>query len=538
MLRTVSRAEWGRALIAALVIMVLITLPYLIAANSATSKWRFSGFLFGVEDGNSYLAKMRQGAEGKWLFTLTYTGEPHDGAFLFAPYLLLGKLAALFRDPTRADFTDMLIGVYHAARFGFGLLTVLATYRFLALFLPRGSMRWAALWLIMLGGGLGWLLVLIGQGDWLGSAPVDFYLPEGYSFYILYGLPHLCLARAALLIGFVLFFEGGARRWIGAGACWLIMGLCVPFYIAVLYALLGAWGLTAIVRHRRFPVALFIKSLVAALIPLPVLLYNALVFSTNPIMGAWSNQNKLPSPNVLHYVAGFGVVYALAIPAIRWAWRRGRHQPAYLLLIAWIIAAPILAYTPVSVQRRLLEGIFVPACILAVAGLRYVIAPAMRYRRRTAQAVYRNGLIALFVLCLPTTLLILGSGARIGNTPSEPAYIPAETVAVLEQLNQAGVPGSVVLSSYRIGNLIPAYTPLRAYAGHGPETIDSDRKRLQYDEFLKTGTLAGLSDHKLWPGDPIRYVVIPATVYQADPARWNGATVKSNSGSYLIMETR
>lgn len=532
MLRSVSRTEFRRVLMFALLTMTLLMLPYAMAYRAQWPSWRFSGFLFGVEDGNSYLAKMRQGALGDWQFHLTYTSEPHDGAFLFLPYLVLGKIAALFGSPSASNFYAVMLVVFHAARFVFGILAIVVTWRFLALFLPRGSMRWTALVLICFGGGLGWLLIIAGSGDLLGSQPVDLYLPEGYTFYLLYGLPHLCLARAMLLGGFILFFKGGWRRWLLAGVCWLVMGLCVPFYIAVLYVILGVWGIASIIRHRAFPLQLFIKSVVAGIVPLPILLYNTLVFATNPIMGAWSNQNKLPSPNPIHYVFGFGVLYLLAIPAFRWAWRRGKHQPAYLLLMAWIIAAPILAYTPVSVQRRLLEGIFVPLCILAVAGLRYFVAPALHYRRRTTSIVYGRGVVVLMVLCLPTTILILLGGLSSVNRPAPPAFVPVDYAGVTSALLDAPR-NSVVLSSYELGNLIPAWTNLRAYFGHGPETIGRDAKKVQWEQFLKNGTLADL---KTWPGDPIRYVVIPNELYLNNPARWSVFAVKVGGSDHVILE--
>ena len=37
-----------------------------------------------------------------------------------------------------------------------------------------------------------------------------------------------------------------------AGVCWLVMGLCVPFYVAVLYAILGVWGLAALISASAF----------------------------------------------------------------------------------------------------------------------------------------------------------------------------------------------------------------------------------------------------------------------------------------------
>jgi hypothetical protein len=297
----ITRREWRNVLLFAVAVMVLTTLPYLVGAAAQTNEWRFGWFMFGVDDGNSYLAKMREGAVqtglNGWLFHITYTSEPHDGAALFIPYLAGGKLAALLAPPTSPAFVDAMLLVFHASRIIFGVVLILVCYRFVATFLVKRSLRWLAIWLITLGGGFGWLLVLIGQTNLLGSLlPIDLYLPEGYSFFVLYGLPHLALARAAMLGGLLLMFRALAlqapRRWLpyalAAGLSWLVMGLCVPFYIAVIYAILGVWGLAALICYRRFPMALFVRCVIAALVPLPYLLYDTYVFATNGVMATWS----------------------------------------------------------------------------------------------------------------------------------------------------------------------------------------------------------------------------------------------------------
>ncbi len=114
--------------------------------------------------------------------------------------------------------------VFHAARLVFGFALILVSYRFVAVFLRRPAARWLALLLITLGGGLGWLLVIAGHDHLMGSLPVDFFVPEDYSFLILFGLPHLALARAVMLGGLLLIFARCAlrsRRALGCGISFL-----------------------------------------------------------------------------------------------------------------------------------------------------------------------------------------------------------------------------------------------------------------------------------------------------------------------------
>ncbi|HLY27329.1 MAG TPA: hypothetical protein VKQ72_13370, partial [Aggregatilineales bacterium] len=402
------------------------------------------------------------------------------------------------------------------------LLLILVIYRFVAAFLVKRSLRWLAIVLICMGGGLGWLLIAIGQGDWLGSQPIDFFVPEGFTFFLLYGLPHLALARAALLGGLLLtihaFVLPNPRRWIPfsalAGLCWLVMGLCVPFYIAVLYAILGAWGLAAWLRQRSFPWQLFFRCCVGALIPLPYLIYNFYVFATNPVLGAWSAQNVLPSPHPLHYVVGYGILAFLSLPAIRWGWHRARHSIVYLLPVSWVIAAPILVYLPINVQKRLLEGVFVPLCILAVMGLRlWWIGSGVQRRPRYARLVWRQAVIGLLLLLLPTTLVLLSGGITFAARAdlASPAFHSAGEIAALDWLNSHAQTDQIVLCRFDTGNYLPVRTSLRAYIGHGPETLNLAEKSQKVDRFLAGSMspeearylLSGEADK----GDPIRYVI-------------------------------
>ncbi|MBX3081581.1 MAG: hypothetical protein KF716_08075 [Anaerolineae bacterium] len=513
----ITRREWRNVAIFIIFALIITSLPYIVGWLSQRPDLRFTGFIFGLDDANSYLAKMREGADGNWLFHIVYTAEPHASMFIFVPYLLMGKLAALFAPPNSPALVDAMIMVFHAARLVFAALLIAVTYRFAAFFLVSPSARMVALVLITLGGGFGWVLTIVGQQNWLGSSPLDFIVPEGYSFYLIYGLPHLALARACLLGGFMLLFTSlpshnqpvvrSIRRPLRAGLLWLIMGLCVPFYIAVLYILLGVWGLAAILKQRRFPVDLFWRCVVAALVTAPYLLYNLLGFAANPIMAEWQAQNLLPSPHPLHFLIGYGLLAVLAIPALRWAWQRGSTRPAYLLLLAWVIVAPILAYLPINVQRRLLEGVFVPLCILAIAGVRYAWVKRTGFRRQAQR--WRSAVIGILVLSLPTTAILLFSGAYTASVPylGNRLYNDTPLIEALDWLAANAPPQSVVLSNVRVGNYLPVRTSLLAYVGHGPETIGYAAKLTQAEQLLHDD-LSESDRRALYASGRITYVIV------------------------------
>lgn len=491
----ISPREWRRVTIYGVLLMALTTLPYILGWLSAGKDWQFGGFLFGVDDGYSYLAKMRLGARGDWLFTIRYTSEPHSGQLFFLPYILLGKLTAFLVDPHSTHLTPAMAVVFHFARFLFGILLITVYYRFVAIFLRARASRMLALVLITLGGGFGWLLSLIGLGHWLGSLPVDFIVPEGYSFLILFGLPHLALARCGLLSGLILLFRAldndSPRGWplqtLFAGLCWLVMGLCVPFYIPGLYLLLGFWGLASWIRARRFPWRLFWRAASAAAVPLPLLIYTLVVFQSEPVFKQWSAQNQLPSPHPMHYLVGYCALTLPALAAVRWAWCKGKMQLPYLLLVIWIAVVPALVYLPINVQRRLAEGVIVPLGILAAAGLRLAL------RRRGA---YRRARTALLVAALGTSLLLWLGGLFSALKPDRPLFRPQAELQALDRLNAYATPDAVVLSSKKTGNYLAAHTDLIAYVGHGPETLHAEDKKRKAERFF-AGELSDQERHTL-----------------------------------------
>ena len=91
---SVAPREWRWAVLFSVFALAITTIPYLVGWAAAGEGWHFSGFVFGVEDGNSYIAKMLRGAQGAWLFQLSYSDETHPAALMFLFHILLGKLAA------------------------------------------------------------------------------------------------------------------------------------------------------------------------------------------------------------------------------------------------------------------------------------------------------------------------------------------------------------------------------------------------------------------------------------------------------------
>jgi hypothetical protein len=469
-----TRREWAWAAGFAALVMAVTTIPYLVGGLSQTGAWRFGGFVLGVEDGNSYIAKMEQGARGAWLFTLPYSSEPQRGVPLYEFHLLLGKVAG----PQH----DAQVLAYHLARVILGMALLLISYRFLAEFLPDVRSRRLGLALVAVGGGLGWLLALLGLDHLFGSLPIDFYSPEAYTFLILYALPHLAAARCLFLLGLLAYLRG---RGVAAGLLLLGVSLIQPLSVIVAWVVIGVdvvllWITSRLVLQpptsnlqpltSKLPIAL-----ATVLISSPFALYTVYLFSADPLLRQWNAQNILASPHPLHYVLGYGVFAVLGVGG--WRTLLQRRPELARLTAGWALAVPFLLYAPLTTQRRLVEGFQLPLVGLAVLGLAGVV-----------QAYRRWALSLVLALTVPTSALLLAGGVVAGRTLAEPLFHPADQLASFDWLSQHARPGQVVLSSFETGNALPAYTPLVAYIGHGPETVFLARKQPLVAAFYRSST--------------------------------------------------
>lgn len=462
----ITQREWLQVSLFTVGLLFITTLPYLLAWRTQGDTWVFNGFLFGVEDGNAYLGKMRLGARGYWSFFLFFTSEPHTSVpLLYWPYLLPGQILGLMVGSDKPALFGWLIIVFHALRLIFNTVLIIVLYRFIAFFLDTPAQRFMALLLACFGGGLGWLLIIIGQSNLLGALPPEFYIPEGFGLLVLLGLPHVALARALLLAGFLILLN--ARKphsALWAGLCWLGVGLCVSFYLVIIYALLGAWGLLVWLRHRRFPTQLALRGLLSGGLTLPLFFYYLIVFNQNAAFAQWSSQNLLPSPHPLHYMLAYGILAYLA-------WLGVQHyipfNDASALLVTWVLMVPLLVYLPINVQRRLAEGILVPLAILAT--------PALHHLR------WRAALMG--VLLMSSVLFLFGSSLGALN-PSRPLYRPVAEMAALDWLNAHAEENAVLMGTPSTGNLVPARTNLRVFIGHGPETLYALDKEVLIQRFF------------------------------------------------------
>jgi hypothetical protein len=469
---TTSERRW--LIGAALIVLLLASLPYLVGALAAGPDRVFTGLQVNPLDGLSYLAKMRLGYDGGWLFQLLFTPEQGQGVFLFTYFIVLGHLARILNLP--------LIVIFHAARLlgGFALLWMI--YELIARLAEAIDLRRRAWWIVALSSGLGWLAALLGHAD-----SADMTIPEANTFYSLMANAHFALAAAIMIGMFLLILEMRSfsiGRVIILTALSLVLAIIQPFAPMAVYGIAGMTLLALWWRDARsrssttprsaqnasaFPRAQFSAAFVAGLITVPLLIYLYSATQADAILRAWSQQNQTPSPPPIDYLLGYGLLWIFAFFGARQAWRRKTDWD--VLLLAWIVVTVPLLYAPIPLQRRLALGLHVPIGILAAIGLTEIVRAKWP----------RRALIGATLLTSIFLELALFGGA-VARDPH--IYLTTDEAAALTWLQANAPHAAVVLASPEMGGFIPAFAGQRVVYGHPYETVNAKLREEQVKLFF------------------------------------------------------
>ena len=483
---TLRRHERLEAFLVALMLAGLMFIPGALGYAFARPGTEFMGTLMNPEDTNSYLAKMQQGYEGEWLYSIPFTSEAHSPAFLGGFYLLLGHAARVLG--------LSIIMTWYIARIVFTLLMFVTTYGFIRYFLTDSRTSWTAYFLAITGSGLGWVLLALGQTQWLGDTPVDLKMPEAHLFFSALTFPHFAagvtLILASLWLSLRVFETKRMFFAFGAGLVNLALAIIYPFLIYLIALVLGLYWLNLCFTSKRLRLRSGIGAALSLLIPLPLLVYYLYVLRTNVVFQAWDAQAVTLSPNPLQYLVAYGAMLVLAAPSLR--------DPKLRPLWIWLMAVTALVYAPFSPQRRFVEGMQVPLSILAAAGLWSYYLPRLRagvlFRRIASRPGYtEQGLERLAVTGLVAVLAVSNIYVLMSTSMTaalEQPYPFFQSRDEIEAIDWAGahLPAqSVILSAYESGNLIPTRTSLRTVIGHWAETVDFQRKYSEVSTFFGAG---------------------------------------------------
>jgi hypothetical protein len=461
----IDRKEWRWVAIWAVAVIAVTTLPYVFAYITTPDDLFYSGLLSNAMDGYTYLAKMRQGERGEWLFRLPYTPEPHQGEFVYVYYLFLGHI-------TRWTHLSAIL-VMHLARVANGLFLLFVMYYAASWLFEEVERRRFAFIITTLGSGLGWLAAL------LGGLPVDLGVPEGYVLYSLLTNAHFALGIALmilLLLWSVTPWNATRvdwRRLAGVTACTAILGLLQPFCLLTVGVVLLLYTLVRWWQKGRLPGHEIASGLVLGCVGVPLALFGYLALAQNPVLAIWAAQNQTLSPPPWDYAIGYGIVLILALFGVWQAVRR--RQGRDLFLLSWVLSTAVLIYIPHSLQRRLVTGLIIPLGGLATAGW-YALPARRRFKEWMIWAC--ASLTNWFMIGIFITMIL---------TRHHTLYLTRDEHDAFQWMADAVPQDALVVAAPQTGLYIPAWAGQRVFYGHPFETAQADVRQAQVERFFSLG---------------------------------------------------
>ena len=444
--------------------------PYLYAWAVQPPGHVFMGFFFLGDDANPYLAKLRVGWEGSWIWTNRYTSEPSPGAYFFVYWIVLGHLAALFH--------ASLMATFQAARVVGAFALLAAAWLFIRQLLDDDGQRRFAFWFYSVGLGCGYVIQALGH-PYVGGQQtdtLDWRMPELSAFYSILALPHFAWAAAFLFAAAALTLmaaeRGSLLLGLAAGAAWL--GLDTIH--AQMPILVGA-ALVVALLARPVGVRGYAAAGLALAIAAPYVLYSYYESGHNPAILRWGAQwrNNLP-PDLLSL--GLALLPQLFLAALALPGAVRRRSRGDLFLLAWLLLLAVILWTPNpagNLRRRFFDGVSLPLVVLGARGMHEVLLPRLRSLR--ARRLLPFSYVAFTTIGSAFLLLAPFVYARL------PEYsVTSDEYAALNWLGTQ--PQGVVLSSSRLGLYVPAYSSDTVYVGQYSETYNWQAKGVEAKDVL------------------------------------------------------
>ena len=475
-----------------LIFLLAISLPYVIANFFHPEEFVFGGYLQNPLDGNSYLAKMRQGYDGEWLFFLPFTSEKGTATLLFTFYLFLGHVAR---------FLGLsLLVVFHVARIGCSILLFFSIEKFLQLYLPDDENLFNGMFAVCIfGSGLGSIAYIA-----TGEMTADFWVAEAYPFLSAYSNPHFPLGISLLLFILIRFHEGAkGAGFLWLGICSVLLAIILPFAFVIGILVIGAKELIGVIHSRN------LKSispvLFLYLVGLPILLYQQWMATHDPMLIGWNEQNITASPPLWDILVSLSPIILFSVAGIIYTIK---NKGEFEIPIIWVMVSIVFLIFPISLQRRFLLGIFIPLSVLAGRGLFYTIRE---------QRLQKLCVTVVFVFSLSTNLVILATGFSAGVLRNPKVFFTSDEQQALNWLNGNASWDDVVLASPELSMFIPGWAGARVVYGHPFETIDAVKKEAMVNDFYKSSKQT-LASHAFIQSQQVKFI-------------FNGPREKALSGS-------
>jgi hypothetical protein len=489
---------WVAFIVVIAVILSITTLPYALAYWSTPPGWQFMGILLNVPDTSQYLSWARESSRS-FLIENKLTSEHGVAVYYNLFFFGVGQLASMLH----IRYAEAL----QIIRLVAGAVYLAAIYWFTGLFFPQRFQRWTAALMAIVGGGLGWLLVIqkLASGEAEVAFPLDIYVTEANTFLSVLAFPLQAMAGGlvVLVLGLaaIAFERNSFRPALAAGLLALLLGSQHAYDLVVVYSVVGTVALLSLLRRGSWIRPLAIAICVCAW-SLPTALWSLAITHFDPIwrgtLAQYGNAGVY-TPPLPHLLILMGVPLLLTLVGL--ATNAPKARPSRfialvrdapmrdLLLLVWLLLGCALLYIPADFQIKMFVAWQVPLSIFATRTLFRgidVLGGRVSSVRSPRAALIIAGIVV--ATTIPTNAYLLGWRVIDLSRHDYPYYLRTDEVAALHWLDANTPPGAAVLSSLTIGQYIPSEAGNNAFLAHWAETMDYYTKQRDVSLFFNAST--------------------------------------------------
>jgi hypothetical protein len=403
---------------------------------------------FDPWDINVYASAIGWGKKGEIILDNPYDTTATQGVFVHVFYTLVGWLTSPLK------ISNFLI--FHLTGVVTTFILAFTCWWFLKIFLKKDFERKVALFLLLFGGGFGWAFF------------PKTYLPDiaapGFTFANALRRPHEAVSLSLFLITLASFWQAGVNKKTKSLAIGVISSFLTlflhPYNLIPFFIIFGASGIwwwrkkKSLEFWKPLGVLAFLGFFYYILVARGLLANHSFSGMGSLVrISLFSFNGVFATPIPPAIILGWGLLFPLAcITLIKKA-----TDDSTIFLKVWFWSHFLAIYLPVEFQRLMLRGFWAVVVILAVKGLGK-FSKALHFD-------YRSLMIFLLILSSFSTILI--SAIMFTKVPEARwQYLTQNEGQAIAYLKINGNPKEGVLASYRISNIIPAYTSKKVWAGH------------------------------------------------------------------------
>ncbi len=499
-----------------LIFVCLTWLPYLFALAITPPRMRYMWLLGNPDDQNVHIMWARQAADGAITFKDLYTTERHPGSLFHFPMLVLGLLHAVTKIPLHL--------LYQIMRTAAVALLCVGAYWLAAHHFDFAPSKHSFIVFLCFSSGFGWLAWLLRDLAGLNvprfaDVSKELVMPEAITFLAALVAPLTALGNAFqvwLMASLASFLTSGNWRSVllasllslALGNAHSYAALTVVIVLIVWYPMHLLWMKLLQVgqledasedkacKHvpfsRRVSVCLLAAVVCVCLCSIIGMLPQVIAFKADIAFKQKAlTQTLTPPPLIL--LGTYGLLAPLSLIGLILGVRnRWRMLP---MPLAWLIGTLIAIHLPLSFQRKLIEGLHIPLCMLAAYA---AVEAQLKSQQRISTKAVCCAVAVLTILMFPS------NGAYIGlniywllnnNMLAErllqpPYYLTQSQISLISWVRENSMRDDAILCSSMLGNYIPPLSGRAVFIGHWAETLNFTKK------------LRILTECYRWTGEP------------------------------------